>query len=151
MSVNKVILVGNVGRDPEIRALESGTKYARFSLATNEVYLDKQGQRQTQTEWHRIVVWGKQADTIEQYVRAGKTLYIEGRLRTSSYDKDGVKHYTTDVVCDSFKFIGPAPSGQGQNAAPIAPAAAAPAPSAVSAAAAPSFSAPMPEPDDLPF
>lgn len=151
MSVNKVILVGNVGRDPEIRALESGTKYARFSLATNEVYLDKQGQRQTQTEWHRIVVWGKQADTIEQYVRAGKTLYIEGRLRTSSYDKDGVKHYTTDVVCDSFKFIGPAPSGQGQNAAPIAPAAAAPAPSAVPAAAAPSFSAPMPEPDDLPF
>lgn len=146
MSVNKVILVGNVGRDPEIRALESGTKYARFSLATNEVYLDKQGQRQTQTEWHRIVVWGKQADTIEQYVRAGKTLYIEGRLRTSSYDKDGVKHYTTDVVCDSFKFIGPAPSGQGQNAAPIAPA-----PSAAPVAAAPSFSAPMPEPDDLPF
>lgn len=149
MSVNKVILVGNVGRDPEIRALESGTKYARFSLATNEVYLDKQGQRQTQTEWHRIVVWGKQADTIEQYVRAGKTLYVEGRLRTSSYEKDGVKHYTTDVVCDSFKFIGPAPSAQGQTAAPAATPASAPA--AAPAASASAFSAPMPEPDDLPF
>ncbi|MBQ9471423.1 MAG: single-stranded DNA-binding protein [Bacteroidales bacterium] len=140
MSVNKVILVGNVGRDPEIRATENGTKYARFSLATNETFLDKQGQRQTQTEWHRVVVWGKQADYIELYVKAGKLLYIEGRLRTSNYEKDGQKHYTVDVVCDRFKFLGPAPDQRQPQAQPSA------APAIESTAA-----EVMPEPNDLPF
>lgn len=140
MSVNKVILVGNVGRDPEIRATENGTKYARFSLATNEVFQDKQGQRQTRTEWHRVLVWGRQAEFIEQYVHAGKLLYVEGRLRTSSYEKDGQKHTSVEVVSERFKFLGP-PSEQrpAQGAASTA--------TAVESTA----SEAMPEPDDLPF
>lgn len=141
MSVNKVILVGNVGGDPEIRTLESGAKYARFSLATNETYTDKQGQRQTQTEWHRIIVWGKQADIIEQYVKAGKLLYVEGRLRTNSYEKDGVKRYNTEINCDTFRFLG---ANQGQSGAP----AQTPPPHVEQQA--PVISQ-TPEPDDLPF
>lgn len=138
MSVNKVILVGNVGRDPEIRTMESGTKYARFSVATNETYTDKQGQRQTQTEWHNIIVWGKQAEIVEQYVKAGKLLYIEGRLRTSSYEKDGIKRYTTDIQCDKFRFLGPNQSAQEGAPAPQPPSHEV-------------KSSPIPEPDDLPF
>lgn len=140
MSVNKVILVGNVGGDPEIRTLESGTKYARFSLATNESYTDKQGQRQTQTEWHRIIVWGKQADIIEQYVKAGKLLYVEGRLRTTSYEKDGVKRYNTEISCDTFRFLG---SNQGQTGTAQTP------PPQVEQSS--PVIAQTPEPDDLPF
>lgn len=147
MSVNKVILVGNVGRKPEVRATENGTKYARFSVATNEVYTDKQGQRQTQTDWHNIVAWGKQAEIIERYVDAGRLLYIEGRLRNRSYEKDGVKHYATDVICDTFNFLGSGNNQQGAGAsAPSAPAAAPAAP-----APAESISMSTPEPDDLPF
>lgn len=108
MSVNKVILVGNVGKDPEVRHLESGATVARFPLATNETYTDKSGKKVTQTEWHNIVVWRGLADIAEKYVRTGKLLYVEGRIRSSSYeDKDGNKRYTTEILCESFKFLGP--------------------------------------------
>lgn len=108
MSVNKVILVGNVGKDPEVRHLESGATLARFTLATNETYTDKSGKKVTQTEWHNIVVWRGLADIAEKYVRTGKLLYVEGRIRSSSYeDKDGNKRYTTEILCDNFKFLGP--------------------------------------------
>jgi len=108
MSVNKVILVGNVGKDPEVRHLEGGATVARFSLATNETYTDKSGKKVTQTEWHNIVVWRGLADIAEKYVKAGKLLYVEGRIRSSSYeDKDGNKRYTTEILCDNFRFLGP--------------------------------------------
>jgi single-strand DNA-binding protein len=113
MSVNKVILVGNVGKDPDVRHLEGGVTVARFPLATNETYTDKNGQKITQTEWHSIVVWRGQADVAAKYVKSGKLLYVEGKLRTSSYeDKEtGVKKYNTEVYCTSFRFLGP-PQGE---------------------------------------
>jgi len=116
MSLNKVILIGNVGKDPEIRHLEGGVTVARFPLATNEPYTDKSGQRQTHTEWHNIVVWRGQADIVEKYVKQGKLLYVEGKLRTSSYeDKEtGTKRYFTEVQCQTFRFLGPSGTGEQQ-------------------------------------
>ncbi len=113
MSVNKVILIGNVGKDPEVRHLEGGTTVARFPLATNETYTDKNGQRVTQTEWHNIVVWRGQAETVEKYVKSGKLLYIEGKLRTTTYDdkESGTKRYFTEVQCLNFRFLGPSTEG----------------------------------------
>jgi len=113
MSVNKVILVGNVGKDPEVRHLEGGVTVARFPLATNETYTDKSGQKVTQTEWHTIVVWRGQADIAEKYIKSGKLLYVEGKLRTNVYeDKDtGAKKYFTEVYCTNFRFLG-SPTGE---------------------------------------
>lgn len=113
MSVNKVILVGHVGKDPDVRHLDSGVTVARFSLATNETYTDKSGKKVTQTEWHNIVVWSKLAEITEKYVKAGKLLFVEGRLKTSSYDdKEGVKRYKTEVFCDNFRFLGSSGTGE---------------------------------------
>lgn len=107
MSVNKVILVGHVGKDPEVKHLDGGVTVAKFSLATNETYTDKNGQKVTQTEWHNVVVWRGLAETVEKYVKSGKLLYIEGKLKTTSYDdKDGNKRYTTNVVCENIRFLG---------------------------------------------
>lgn len=112
MSVNKVILIGNVGKDPDVRHLDSGVTVARFSLATNETYTDKSGKKVTQTEWHNIVVWRGLADVAEKYVRTGKLLFVEGRIKTSSYeDKEGNKKYTTEILCDNFRFLGSSQSG----------------------------------------
>ena len=106
MGINKVILVGNVGKDPEIRSLQNG-KVASFTLATSETYKDKQGQKVTNTEWHNVVVYGAQADVIEKWVKKGSQLYIEGKIKTNSYnDKDGNKKYVTNIVAESFQFIG---------------------------------------------
>lgn len=108
MSVNKVILIGNVGKDPDVRHLEGGATVARFTLATNETYTDKSGKKVTQTEWHNIVVWRGLAEIAEKYVKQGKLLYVEGRIRSSSYeDKEGNKRYTTEILCDNFRFLGP--------------------------------------------
>ena len=105
--LNRVTLVGHVGKDPGVRHLDSGVSVARFSLATNETYTDKSGERKTTTEWHNIVVWRGLADTVEKYVKSGSLLYVEGKLKTSSYDdKDGVKHYRTDIICDNFRMLG---------------------------------------------
>lgn len=139
-----MILVGNVGKDPEVRHLEGGVTLARFPLATNETYTDKNGQRVTQTEWHNIVVWRGLAETVEKYVKSGKLLYVEGRIRTNTYeDKEtGAKRYSTEIYCTNFRFLGPS-GGGGDVTSKEAPAA--------STESAEDFPMPNPEDDDLPF
>ena len=106
--VNKVILIGHLGRDPEVRTTESGAKVARFSLATTEIFKDKNtGERKEQTEWHNIICWRNLADIAEQYLTKGRQIYVEGRLRTRSWeDSNGVKKYTTEVYADTFSMLG---------------------------------------------
>jgi single-strand DNA-binding protein len=105
-SVNKVILVGNLGADPELKYTPSSRPLCNLRIATTEVYKDKSGQRQEKTEWHRVTVWGDQAENCNKYLSKGRSVYIEGRLQTRSYDKEGQKHYATDVVADRVVFLG---------------------------------------------
>jgi single-strand DNA-binding protein len=113
--VNKVILIGNLGRDPEVRSTPSGQPVASFTLATSRRWKDKNGQRQEQTEWHQIVVWGKQAEIAGQYLTKGKQIFLEGRLQTRSWDdrQTGEKRYRTEVVCDNFQMLGSRGGGGG--------------------------------------
>ena len=106
--VNKVLLIGNLGRDPEVRTTPSGQSVASFTLATSRRWKDRDGNRQEQTEWHNIVVWGKQAETASQYLTKGKQIYVEGRIQTRSWDDktSGEKKYRTEVVCDNFQMLG---------------------------------------------
>jgi single-strand DNA-binding protein len=106
--VNKVILVGNLGRDPEVRSTTSGQQVATFSIATSRKWKDREGNRQEQTEWHNIVCWGRQAEVAGQYLTKGKQIYVEGRLQTRSWDdkQSGEKKYKTEVVCDNFQMLG---------------------------------------------
>src|SRR6478672_406848 len=105
-SVNKVILVGNLGRDAELRYTPGGAAVATLNLATTETWNDKEGQRQEKTEWHRVILWGKQAETLNQYLQKGKQIYIEGRLQTRQWDdKDGNKRYTTEVRGDRVVLL----------------------------------------------
>jgi len=105
--VNKVVLIGHVGQDPEVRHLDSGVAVTSFNLATNESYKDKNGEKVTQTEWHRVVLWRGLAEVAEKYVKKGELLYIEGRIRTRAWDdKDGNKRYTTEIVADEMKMLG---------------------------------------------
>jgi single-strand DNA-binding protein len=107
MSVNKVILVGNVGKDPEIRHLDTGVAVANFPLATSETYTAKNGEKVTTTEWHNIVLWRGLAEVAEKYVTKGRQLYIEGRIRTRNYDdKDGNKRYITEIYGDTMQMLG---------------------------------------------
>ncbi|MBN2347679.1 MAG: single-stranded DNA-binding protein [Bacteroidales bacterium] len=107
MSINKAILVGFVGNDPEIRYLDSGTPVCNFRLATSETYKNKNGETVTSTEWHSIVFWRKLAEIAEKYVKKGSQLYIEGRIRTRSWDdRDGNKRYTTEIVGDTMQMLG---------------------------------------------
>jgi len=111
MSVNKVILVGNVGRDVEVRHTPGGAAVAKFSIATNEVWKDKAGQRQEHTEWHNIVAWGKLAEFCGSYVNKGRQLYVEGTLRTRTYDDEkGNRRYFTEVRAQVIQLLGPKPS-----------------------------------------
>ena len=104
---NKVQLIGNLGNDPEIIALESGRKLAKFSLATNESYKDVNGEKQTKTDWHNIVAWGKTAEIIEKYVTKGKEVALEGKLTTRNYEtKAGERRYITEVVCNELLMLG---------------------------------------------
>lgn len=104
--VNKVILIGNLGKDPEVRSLEGGVKVANFSLATSESYKDKSGNRVDQTEWHNIVLWRSLAEVAEKYLRKGMQIYLEGKLRTRSWeDKEGNKRYTVEIVGDTFTIL----------------------------------------------
>lgn len=106
-SVNRVILVGNLGRDPEMRSTDSGTSVCNFSIATSENWTDKTGEKQERTEWHRIVVWAKLAEICGQYLKKGRQVYIEGRLQTRKWqDKDGNERYTTEVVAQNVVFLG---------------------------------------------
>ncbi|WP_421918192.1 single-stranded DNA-binding protein [Marinifilum sp.] len=106
MSVNKVILIGNVGKDPEVRYLDNGVAVANFPLATSETYTNKNNEKVTQTEWHNIVLWRKLAEIAETYVKKGMQLYIEGRIRTRSWDdQDGNKRYMTEIFGDNIRML----------------------------------------------
>ena len=105
-SVNKVILIGNLGADPELKYTPSSRALCNLRIATTDVFKDKGGQRQERTEWHRVTVWGDQAENCSKYLSKGRSVYVEGRLQTRSYDKDGQKHYATDVVADRVVFLG---------------------------------------------
>jgi single-strand DNA-binding protein len=112
-SVNKVILVGNLGRDAELRYTPGGAAVATLNLATTETWNDKEGQRQEKTEWHRVILWGKQAETLNQYLQKGKQIYVEGRLQTRQWDdKDGNKRYTTEVRGDRVVLLSSGAGGQ---------------------------------------
>jgi single-strand DNA-binding protein len=115
-SVNKVILIGNLGADPELKYTPSNRPLCNLSVATNEVFKDKSGQRQERTEWHRVTVWGEQAEHCSKYLSKGRSVYVEGRLQTRSWDdKEGKKRYSTDIVADRVVFLGGA-SGEGGGA-----------------------------------
>ena len=106
-SVNKVILVGNLGKDPEIKKFDSGIKNASFSLATTEKFKNKAGEQVNNTEWHNIVVWGALSDVAEKYLKKGSQIYLEGKIKTSSWDdKSGAKRYKTEIYADSFTMLG---------------------------------------------
>jgi single-strand DNA-binding protein len=123
--VNKAILIGNLGKDPDLRYTPSGQPVASFSLATSEKWRDKDGVQQDRTEWHNIVVWGRQAEIAKEYLSKGRQVYIEGRIQTRSWDdKDGNKRYTTEIVANTVRFLGQrdqsggAPSGGAPQEAP---------------------------------
>ncbi len=154
MSVNKVILVGRLGKDPELKYTPSSKAVVNFSLATSERWTSQDGQKQEKTTWHNIVAWGKQAEVINEYCRKGKQLYIEGRIDNRSWDKDdGTKGYISEVVVQSFEFLGSRDDGGG-SAGSEAPAAAA----SQGAASSPQGTSPQgtspqgaTDDDDLPF
>ena len=110
--VNKVILIGNLGADPEVRHLDSGATVATFSLATSESWTGKDGQKQTATEWHRCEVWEGLAKVVEQYCKKGNTLYVEGKLKTEQYEKDGEKRYATKIRVQNLTMLGGRKEGQ---------------------------------------
>ena len=113
MSDNKAILVGRLGKDPETRYTSGGQAVCNFTLATDETYKDRAGERQKRTEWHRIVVWAKQAETAQKYLHKGSLVYVEGRIQTRQWDdKEGQKRSTTEIVATNFRMLG----GRGDNA-----------------------------------
>ncbi len=112
--LNKVMLIGRLGRDPEIRYSQQGTAVVNFSIATSEQWTDKNtGDKQEKTEWHRVVSFGKQAEILEKYLSKGSQIYIEGRLQTRNYEKEGQTHYTTEIVAANFQFLGGRQDNQG--------------------------------------
>jgi len=112
-SLNKVILIGNLGRDPEVRYTQNGTAVANFTLATNDVWTDKGGERQERTEWHRIVVWGKQAEIVREHLAKGKQVYVEGSIQTRQWDdREGNKRTTTEIRAQRFLMLGRAEPGE---------------------------------------
>lgn len=112
MYLNKVLLYGNLTRDPELRSLPSGMNVVNFSIATNRVFRDRDGKKQEQTDFHNVVVFGRQADTVNQYLKKGSAVFVEGRMQTRSWEKEGQKMYRTEVVADRVQF-GPRSSGGG--------------------------------------
>jgi single-strand DNA-binding protein len=144
-SVNKVILVGNLGRDPELRYTQSGQAVVNFTLATNENYTKKSGEREERTEWHRVIAWARTAELCAEYLAKGRTVYVEGRLQTREWeDREGQKRRTTEIVAQTVQFLGGrggaggGGGGGGQR------------PSGAGEAAAGSSAPPPPE-DDIPF
>jgi single-strand DNA-binding protein len=144
-SINKVILIGNLGRDPELKYTQSGQAVCNFSIATTEKWKGKDGGMQEKTEWHRIVAWGKTGELCSQYLSKGRPVYIEGRLQTRDWeDKEGNKRQTTEINANTVQFLGGAPAGGG--GAPAGGGARA----AGSASEDPGFPPPTPD-DDIPF
>jgi len=143
-----VILVGNLGKDPEVRSLDAGRKVANFSLATTETYKNKNGERVEQTEWHNVVYYGPVAEVIEKYLRKGSQIYVEGKIRTRSYDdKEGIKRYITEIIGDTMTMLGG--RGASDNGSPMQTAS-----TAASTASLSSTGSFVPEEsgaDDLPF
>jgi single-strand DNA-binding protein len=117
MSVNKVILVGRLGRDPETRYTGAGQAVANFTVATDETYKDRNGERQKRTEWHKIVVWGKQAEIAQQYLKKGSLIFIEGRIQSREWqDKEGQKRTSFEIVANNFRMLGGRPEGAAASA-----------------------------------
>lgn len=112
MYINKAMLFGNLTRDPELRALPSGMNVVNFSIATNRTFKDRDGKKQEQTDFHNVVVFGRQADIVNQYLKKGSSVFVEGRMQTRSWEKDGEKKYRTEVIADRVQF-GPKGSGGG--------------------------------------
>lgn len=152
--INKVILLGNVGQDPEVRTLDMGVKVARVRLATTERIFNRQTNESTEhTEWHTVTLWRGLAEVVDKYVRKGSQIYVEGRIRSREWEKDGQKHYGMEIVADDMKLLGRRSEGAAPQAAPyqapVQPQQPAPAPVAQPA---PATVAPMADdPDDLPF
>ena len=119
VSINKVILIGRLGQDPELKYTPSGVAVCNFSVATTENWADKNGQKQERTEWHRIVVWGKLGELCNQYLSKGRQAFVEGNLQTRSWEKDGVKRYTTEINARNIQFLG-GPQASKEQAAPQA-------------------------------
>lgn len=109
--LNKVMLIGNLGKDPDCKNLENGNSVANFTIATTETYKDKSGAKQTITEWHNVVFYGKIVNIIEKYLKKGSKVYIEGKIKTTFYEKDGVKKYTTNVIGSSMNMLSSLNSG----------------------------------------
>ncbi len=142
MSLNKALIIGNLGKDPEVRFTPGGQAVARFPVATSEVFNDRDGQRQERTEWHNVVVWGKQAETCGQYLAKGRQVFLEGSIRTRQYDdKDGNKRYMTEVVAQRVQFLG----GRGGGAGAEGPR------GGMGAGGGEDMPAPHAEDDDIPF
>ena len=161
MSLNKVMLIGNVGRDPEVRYLEGNAKVATFTLATSERFKDRNGELRENTEWHNIVAWRANADVAEKFIHKGTQIYVEGRLRTRSYtDQAGVKKFTTEIQADTIQLLGRrpdadgAPQQGGYQQHPAQPQGySAPQPQSYAAPQQPAYTAPVEDApgDDLPF
>ena len=119
MSLNRAMVIGNLGGDPELRYLPSGQPVVGFSIATDEVYTDKQGQKQERVEWHNIVVFGKLAETCNQYLKKGRQAYVEGRLRTRDFEakNNGGKRQRTEILASRVQFLGPAPAEKSEASA----------------------------------
>ncbi|MEM1122012.1 MAG: single-stranded DNA-binding protein [Bacteroidota bacterium] len=152
--VNKVILVGNLGQDPEVRRLENGVAVAKLNIATTERYKDRNGVAQSKTEWHSVVVWRQLAEIAEKYLRKGRQVYIEGKLTHRKWqDKDGNNRYTTEVVADNFQMLGKRDDIMGGASAPAFPGTAVKPTTTTPSAPATTPAAPQPDPveDDLPF
>lgn len=111
--VNKAIVLGRLGRDPELRYMQNGQPVCKLNVATSRKYQNKNNEMVEETEWHRITVWGKQAEHCNNFLTKGREVYVEGRLRTSSYEKEGQKHYTTEIVADTVQFLGGRGEGGG--------------------------------------
>lgn len=157
-SLNKVMLIGNLGKDPELKVTPSGQPVAKFSLATTETWKNPQGEKQSKTEWHNIVVWGKQAEIAEKYLRKGKQILVEGRIQYREYtDQAGVKKYITDIRCDHFVMLGRMEEGSGPREGGYSRASASPVGTGVaSSSGGPDFDDMPPPPsggyeDDIPF
>jgi single-strand DNA-binding protein len=151
MYLNKAFLYGNLTRDPELRALPSGQQVASFGIATNRTYKDRDGAKQEATEFHNIVAFGRSAELIAQYMKKGRPLFVEGRIQTRSWDKDGQKQYRTEIVVDNFQFgDGGAGRGGGYEGG-SAPVAAAPAPASKADASEIQYPDEEINPEDIPF
>ncbi len=143
-AVNKAIILGNLGRDPEVRFTQSGRAVANFTVATTDTWFDQENGRQERTDWHNIVVWGKQAETCGQYLSKGRQVYVEGRIQTRSYDdRDGNKRYVTEIVAQRVQFLGGG-GGEGRSSGQYE--------SGGASSGAGGYEAPpVPDDDDVPF